>query len=437
MPTNAAPASSVPASLTDSVDQAERPLGGTRENWFLLTLLVSINILHTVDRQIISALLEPLRRAFQLSDSQLGFLSGIAYAGAAVLAAVPAGVLADRFSRKKVLITAFALWSGFTAMCGAATGQLTLFLARIGVGAAGAAGPPCCLSMIADSIAERRRGGALGVFYGSSALGGLLAYSAGAWIAAHYGWSAAFLAAGAPALALVPLMMWFLREPARRVTRPQPKNAPVREAVAAITQNRQLTLLIVAATIASLPGGGLYVWVTSLLIRNHGMELAKAGSVVAIVAGLIVPLGMFSGGRLSDKFLVKSPGAPMFLASVTCLGAAILGVIVAFSPVTNVTIAALCLHGLLVVIYVPPSTAMVMKLSPAGPRTTILATVTALQILAAGVGPILTGFTSDLFGGAHSLSSAIAVVSVLSLIPGILYAVLGQRVVVEAHRDKR
>jgi predicted MFS family arabinose efflux permease len=398
-----------------------------RGNRLLLTLLIVVNILDTVDRQIMSALLEPIRREFHLSDSQLGILSGIAYGGAAILAAVPAATLADKFSRKTVLMAAFSLWSTFTALCGAATGYLALLLARMGVGATGGVGLPCSLSMIADSYPERRRASAVGTFYGASALSGLLAFSLGTRVAAHFGWRVAFFLAGAPALIVVPILLLYLVEPARHATAATLRKAPVREAFAAIVKTPQLALVIVAATIAGMPGGALYAWLTSFLIRNRGFELSRAGSVVAVITGFVIPLGMFTSGRLADRLASHRPGASMLLASVSCLGAAALGNIIAFSSVTGITIAALCCHGFIVAFYVAPAFAMVMKLAPAGARTTILAIISVLGTLAGGGGPYLMGIISQMFGGARSLAPAIAVVSLVSLLPAIIFAVLRHR----------
>src|ERR1700740_1917305 len=92
----------------------------------LCTLVALVNLLHTLDRNVINALLEPIRHDLDLTDTQLGFLSGLAYSLAAVVVAVPAGMLADRFSRKTIIAIALTVWSAMTALCGAARGYTML-----------------------------------------------------------------------------------------------------------------------------------------------------------------------------------------------------------------------------------------------------------------------------------------------------------------------
>jgi MFS family permease len=187
----------------------------------LLALLMLVYVLHMLDRQIVAILLEPIRREFALSDGKLGLFSGFSYALAATVAGVPAGLLADRHARKRVLCAALTLWSGFSALCGAASGFTSLVIARMGVGAAEAGGPPAALTMIDDAFPPERRASAIGRFYAAGGLGTILSFTAGAWIAVHWGWRATFLATAVPGLLVAAIVMLFLREPARHAPRRQ------------------------------------------------------------------------------------------------------------------------------------------------------------------------------------------------------------------------
>ncbi len=170
--------------------------------WRLLALLACVYALHLMDRQLISIVLEPLRHEFKLKDTQLGILSGLAYSAATVVAGVPAGMLADRYARKTVVVTALALWSVVTASCGAATSYATLLLARTGLGFAEAGGPPAALSMIADAFPASSRGKAAGYFYAAGGIGTIVSFTAGAAITATWGWRTTFACAALPGLLL-------------------------------------------------------------------------------------------------------------------------------------------------------------------------------------------------------------------------------------------
>ena len=196
-------------------------------SWYALGLLVIVYLLNFVDRQILSILANDIKADLGLDDAQLGFLYGTAFAIFYALFGIPLGRLADGWNRTRLLAAGLALWSLMTALCGAAAGFATLFLARVGVGIGEATANPCAYSLIADWFPQRVRATALaiyssGLFVGSGLsllVGGLIVQS---WNAAWpegaplglAGWQAAFVAVGAPGLVLA-LWVLSLREPTR------------------------------------------------------------------------------------------------------------------------------------------------------------------------------------------------------------------------------
>src|SRR5687767_2248920 len=102
-------------------------------NLVLLFLLITY-IFNFLDRQILGILAQPIKADLGLSDTEFGAIGGLAFALLYSVLAVPLSYLADRTSRSSVVAGALAVWSGFTALCGAATGFWQLFLYRLGVG---------------------------------------------------------------------------------------------------------------------------------------------------------------------------------------------------------------------------------------------------------------------------------------------------------------
>lgn len=196
-------------------------------SWYVLSVLVVVYILNFIDRQILSILAVDIKRDLDLTDGQLGFLGGAAFAVFYALFGVPLGRLADRWHRVRLLTIGLVLWSTMTAVSGLARNYASLSLARMGVGIGEATASPTAYSLISDYFPPRKRGTALAIYSSGLYLGGGVSLLIGAkisqvWNATYpgggigglVGWQAAFLAVGVPGL-LLALWVASLREPAR------------------------------------------------------------------------------------------------------------------------------------------------------------------------------------------------------------------------------
>lgn len=197
-------------------------------SWYVLGVLVVVYILNFIDRQILSILAVDIKRHFDLTDDQLGFLGGAAFAVFYALFGVPLGRLADRWHRVRLLTIGLVLWSAMTAVSGLARNYLSLSLARMGVGIGEATASPTAYSLISDYFPASKRATALAIYSSGLYLGGGVSLLIGAkisqvWDTAYpggglgglVGWQAAFLAVGLPGL-IVAAWVATLREPARQ-----------------------------------------------------------------------------------------------------------------------------------------------------------------------------------------------------------------------------
>lgn len=150
-----------------------------RAAWLALALLTAANVLNYLDRQIVSILGQSIKADLQLDDAQLGFLLGTAFAIFYSVVGIAMGGIADRLTRKKVMASGLALWSGMTALGAAATGFVSLSIARVGVGIGEAAAVPCAQSLVADSFPPRHRTLAMGTYVSAAFIGGAIAMIAG------------------------------------------------------------------------------------------------------------------------------------------------------------------------------------------------------------------------------------------------------------------
>lgn len=196
-------------------------------SWYVLSVLVVVYILNFIDRQILSILAVDIKADLGLTDADMGFLGGAAFAVFYALFGIPLGRLADNWSRVKLLSIGLALWSLMTALSGFARNQSELTLARMGVGVGEATASPTAYSLISDYFPKRQRATALAIYSSGLYIGGGVSLFLGAlivqsWDAAYpqggplglAGWHAAFVAVGIPGV-LVALWVATLREPVR------------------------------------------------------------------------------------------------------------------------------------------------------------------------------------------------------------------------------
>lgn len=213
--------------MTDEAAPSAPEQRASGYSWYVLGVLVLVYILNFIDRQVLSILAVDIKKDLGLTDSDLGFLGGAAFAVFYALFGVPLGRLADNWNRKKLLSVGLALWSTMTALSGFANNKLTLTFARMGVGVGEATASPTAYSLISDYFPKRQRATALAIYSSGLYLGGGVSLLIGAkigqlWNAAYpgggplglVGWQAAFLAVGLPGLAMA-LWVATLREPVR------------------------------------------------------------------------------------------------------------------------------------------------------------------------------------------------------------------------------
>jgi len=199
----------------------------TSYSWYVLSVLVVVYILNFIDRQILSILAVDIKADLGLTDADMGFLGGAAFAVFYALFGIPLGRLADNWSRVKLLSIGLALWSTMTALSGFARDQITLTFARMGVGVGEATASPTAYSLISDYFPKKQRATALAIYSSGLYIGGGVSLFIGALIVKAWndaypgggplglvGWQAAFLAVGIPGL-LVALWVATLREPVR------------------------------------------------------------------------------------------------------------------------------------------------------------------------------------------------------------------------------
>lgn len=298
---------------------------------YALALLALGNLLNYLDRNIIFALFEPIRRDLHVSDTQLGWL-GSAYAIVFSVGALFAGVLSDLVSRRAVIAGGVALWSSFTAMGGAVSSYWQLFVSRSFVGIGQSSYLPAAQALLADYYPTRGRAQAMGIFWVGLALGGVLAVWLGGALATAFGWRSTLVIVGLPGL-LFALLLSRLRDPAARaapvVSRAAAAKLHITWRVAARTMMPLLASLLLATVVFGflalfenvpasadlvvfgvIAGAGLIgtigLWVRIAMVRHPSVTSAPADAVDEMLdaASLVLRtptlIWLFLGGALTS-----------------------------------------------------------------------------------------------------------------------------------------
>ncbi len=291
-----------------------------------LWILLVVYIFNFLDRQIVNILAEPISRDLGLSDTQIGLMTGIAFAAFYTFLGIPIARFADRPKTNRVGLISVSLvvWSGMTALCGMAQNFFQLLLARIGVGVGEAGCTPAAHSLIADLAPPEKRASAISFYSLGIPIGSLLGMLIGGLVADAYGWRAAFLVAGLPGIALALIVFFVLRDPrmSAQMQSAQPKPAiSTAEAFKEIVASRAFIMLAIGGAMAAFLSYGKATWTTIFFQRTHELTPGEVGFWFGIGGGIAGIIGTWAGGWFADKYgkenrrhVLTAPAVGMLIA---------------------------------------------------------------------------------------------------------------------------
>ena len=286
--------------------------------WYLVGILMVAHVISFIDRQVITLLIEPIRRDLQISDTEISLLMGFAFAIFYVAMAVPIARLSDSRSRKLIIVIGMTSWSVATAFCGLAKNYTQLFFARVGVGVGEATLTPAAYSMIADSFPEHKLGRALALYSIGIPVGAGLAGVFGGWavqaisragtvnlpfVGMLHPWQLTFIAVAIPGLFLVSLMSLTIREPVRRNIKSQMDGQPVpfRSVLTFMWLNKQLFgSIFLGYAFAGTAFYGFLAWIPEFIRRTHDWDIGAAGMVFGAIYAVFGTAGTLTGGWVCD-----------------------------------------------------------------------------------------------------------------------------------------
>src|SRR5210317_524499 len=228
----------------------ENPYASRKKAYYALVILTIVYSFNFIDRQLLAILQEAIKADLLLSDSQLGLLTGFAFAAFYVSAGIPIARWADRGNRRDIVALSLFVWSFMTAISGLVNNYLQPLLARIGVGIGEAGGSPRSHSIISDIFPPNKRASAIGFYSMGVSVGILFGFLAGGWLNEFFGWRIAFLVVGAPGILLAVVVRMSVPEPIRGLTEKRQVSSqavPLAEVVSVLWSRRSFRHLALGA----------------------------------------------------------------------------------------------------------------------------------------------------------------------------------------------
>ncbi|AJE04453.1 spinster family MFS transporter [Geobacter pickeringii] len=276
----------------------------SRGGRYALALLLAVNLLNYIDRQILYAVFPLIKADLALSDTALGLI-GSAFMICYMVSAPFFGWWGDRWSRPRLAAAGVAVWSVATAAAGVVSGYRGLLAARAAVGIGEASFGTVSPGLLTDFFPKERRARILSLFFLAIPVGSALGYLIGGLIGHRLGWHAAFLVVGLPGLALA-LPLGLLQEPHRDGSG-SPPDATAPPGYRTLLDNRTFLINTLAMAAMTFALGGLAQWIPTFLFRMHGLDVARGNTIFGAITVVTGICGTLTGGWLGDLLQRRTP----------------------------------------------------------------------------------------------------------------------------------
>jgi MFS family permease len=366
---------------------------------YVTTLLLLVYVFNQLDRRVFDIVMEPIRLAFSLTDTQLAFLEGPALVLLYSLLGVPVARWADWAPRIRIMVAAITLWSVVTALTAAVHERWALALVRVGVGIGEAGFSAVAIAVISDYESDESRGRALATFMLASPIAAMISNLMGGWINQFYGWRPVFLIAGLPGIPLALLMGTTVRDPSRRrAPQAQEFGRPsLRAVLLALWRCRSLRHLAIAQGLSNVVWNSMG-WVSVFFIRQYHTATGEIGSWLAFADGVVGCASIWLSGLIVAHFAAGDGRAKTHLLALASILTTPFALFVLWYPSKEAALVAYLLLNLPMLFFNAPTVALVQDLVGTHMRATMAAICFLIQMLfGAVIANQLIGVFSDIF----------------------------------------
>ena len=357
-----------------------------------LVVLTALNLVNYIDRSVLFAVQPLVQKEFALSYSQVALLTS-AFLAFYMVAAPLVGPLADRYSRKLIIVLGGIFWSALTLMTAITHNYWELLVRHTLVGVGEATFVTIAPTFVADLFPENKRGRIFGIFYLAIPVGTAAGYLLGGKLGAHYGWRFPFYVAAVPGF-LLAVAMLFIPEPERGHF-DSLKETPDRRSLRGLMHNPAFWSATLGMAAMSFALGGLQVWMPTFLSRSRGYTLEAANIVfggIIVVDGILASL---AGGWLGDYLLPRMKGAYYFVSAIS-MAVGVPFMIVALFFRGPVMLPAIAIAAFFLLFNTSPLNAAVVNSVGAHIRATAIATnIFILHLLGDVPSPPAMGLVAD------------------------------------------
>ncbi len=391
--------------------------------YYALGLLTVVYTFNFIDRQLLSILQESIKADLSLSDSQLGLLTGFAFAVFYVTAGLPIARWADRANRRNIIAFSVGLWSLMTALSGMVQNYGQLLAARIGVGIGEAGGSPPSHSIISDIFPPESRASAISLYSTGVNIGILFGFLLGGWLNEYFGWRVAFLVVGVPGILIAAIVRLTLAEPIRGLSENKQVSSatiPFMDVVRLLWSRVSFRHMALGGAFNAFASYSTSNWTASFFIRSHGMTTGELGTWLALIIGLGGAIGVVSGGVLADRLARNDKRWYMWLPAIAGFVSVPFMIGVYLVDDAYLALAFAVVPGVMFNVYLGNTIATTHGLVGLRMRATASAILfLILSIIGLGIGPWAVGMLSDALGsslGSESLRQAM-----LYIIPPMMF----------------
>ena len=403
---------------------------------YLLVILLLIQAYSYVDGWVLGLVLQDIKADLHLSDTQLGFLTGIAFWIFYSCMGIPIARWADRGNRVTIIAVALVAWSVMVSLCAVARSFFQLALIRVGVAVGEAGCVPPAHSLIADYFTRGERPRAVAVYMLGGPVSMIIGYFCGGWLNQLYGWRSTFLFVGIPGVLLSGIARFTLKEPRcegpsltggaeRRSCREQlvdkaTVKVTLKEVAVTLFGNRTFRHLLMAFSIVSFFVSGITQWQPAFFVRSYGMKTGELGGWFALIYGLGGLIGTYGCGAWASRRAANNERLQLAVVALMTLAFGVFSALVyvpvgrylAFASMAMAAVGGAAVNG--------PVFATIQTLVPEHMRATSIAIIYFFcNLIGTGLGPLAVGALSDLlrqWAGEESLRYAL-----LILCPGYLW----------------
>lgn len=393
--------------------------------WVALAMLVCVYTFSWIDRFLLIILIDPISKDLNVSNTQMGLLTGFGSSLLYSLAGFPIARMADRGSRKTIITAAVTTWSALTALSGFVGNFFGLAAARAGIAVASAGCSPAAYSMIADYFPQARRGLAIALYSLGISIGMWAGLTFGGVLEDSYGWRSAFLMLGVPGMAVALLFFLIVREPVRGAYdaggADEGRQYSLREAAAHIAREPTFLLMALGFALASAATSSFENWVPTYMIRVQQMSSTEVGAISGLFQGVTGFFGTLLFGFAADRLAKRDLRWYLWMPLI---GLAVMGpaVVLFFQARGAGAYALYFVVELAASAFTAPIFALAQTLLPPRLRALGMASIIfLLNVIGMGAGPFLTGWLSDRFtagGAVEGLAPAISLMQFAGVLGG-------------------